>query len=146
MGAGTQVSDLRNDYQPIAMPVGGERLDTGLTKVGAFIGDHSKTGINALVNTGTLVGVFSQILPSGSLPPRVIPSFCRFNRGQLEEEGDPRQLVVTAATVMRRRGQELSCAHIDLFHALFEQTAAQREESIRDYQLKHLLPGAIPVR
>ena len=43
LGAGTQVSDLRNDYGAIAFRIGGRTVDSGLLKVGAFLGDHAKT-------------------------------------------------------------------------------------------------------
>src|SRR4029077_11502764 len=45
LAAGTQTSDLRNDYGPIRVTVAGQRIATGRTKVGSFIGDHSKTGL-----------------------------------------------------------------------------------------------------
>src|SRR6185503_20580297 len=67
LGAGTQVSDLRHDYEAVTVPLGGERVNTGLTKVGCFIGDHTKTGLNTLINTGSVVGAFCQLLPTGGL-------------------------------------------------------------------------------
>ncbi len=138
LGAGTQVSDLRNDYGPVKVTVNGERVATGLTKVGSFIGDHTKTGLNALLNTGTTAGVFCNLLPSGSLLPQVIPSFCTYGHAQLQECWDLRQLFTTAATAMRRRGQELTAAHNEFFFGLYDRTAALRRQVIRDSELKRL--------
>ncbi len=45
LGTGTQVSDLRTDYGAIAFRIGGRTIDSGLLKVGAFLGDHAKTSI-----------------------------------------------------------------------------------------------------
>jgi UDP-N-acetylglucosamine diphosphorylase/glucosamine-1-phosphate N-acetyltransferase len=128
LAAGTQISDLRNDYGRVNVTLNGTRTDTGLSKVGSFIGDHTKTGLGALFNTGTVVGAFCNLLPSGELMPRVIPSFCRYARGQLQLRSDWRELLATAAKVMERRGRQLTDAHTNLINALFDQTTAQREQ------------------
>src|SRR5204862_781774 len=64
LAAGTQVGDLRNDYGMVRCTINGQRLPTGLTKVGAFFGDHAKTGLNPLINTGSVFGAFCQLLPA----------------------------------------------------------------------------------
>jgi UDP-N-acetylglucosamine diphosphorylase/glucosamine-1-phosphate N-acetyltransferase len=138
IAAGTQVSDLRNDYGPVRLTINGERVNSGLTKVGAFFGDHAKTGIGALLNTGTVAGAFSGLLPDGSLLPHVIPSFCNYGRGQLQEIWDLKQLFATAATMMRRRGRELTEAYRDRVFTLYEETAGFRRQVIRDCELKRL--------
>jgi UDP-N-acetylglucosamine diphosphorylase/glucosamine-1-phosphate N-acetyltransferase len=138
IAAGTQVSDLRNDYGPVRLTINGERVNSGLTKVGAFFGDHAKTGIGALLNTGTVAGAFSGLLPDGSLLPHVIPSFCTYGRGQLQESWDLKQLFATAATMMRRRGRELTEAYRDRVFNLYEETAGFRRQVIRDSELKRL--------
>jgi UDP-N-acetylglucosamine diphosphorylase/glucosamine-1-phosphate N-acetyltransferase len=131
LAAGTQTSDLRADYQPISMAVAGAVVPTGLTKIGAFLGDHTKTGINTLVNTGTSAGAFCQIFPSNLLPPRVLPSFSSFARGQLQQGPELSQLLATAAIMMGRRGFNLTDTHADFFRRLFGQTAPQRERAVR---------------
>lgn len=138
LAAGTQVSDLRNDYGRVSVTVHGRKVDTGLTKVGAFIGDHSKTGLTTLLNTGTVIGAFCTLLPSGRLLPRVIPSFCRCNQGQIQPRSDWREMLTTAAKVMGRRGQELTSAHTDLYITLFDQTAGQRKQVLRDSEQRLL--------
>jgi UDP-N-acetylglucosamine diphosphorylase/glucosamine-1-phosphate N-acetyltransferase len=130
LAAGTQVSDLRNDYATVRMRVGGREIDTGLTKIGAFVGDHSKTGLTALLNTGSSVGAFTQLLSAGGLLPRTVPSFCNCNRGQLTERSDLAELFRTAALAMRRRGQELTDAQKDLYSEVFRQTAGERRQAL----------------
>ncbi|HYT92868.1 MAG TPA: putative sugar nucleotidyl transferase [Gemmataceae bacterium] len=136
LGAGTQVSDLRNDYGMIRVSVNGVRVPTGRNKVGSFIGDHTKTGLGTLLNTGTTVGAFCGLLPSGSLLPHVIPSFCMYGYGQLQERWDLRQLFATAAVAMRRRGHELSGVHTDFLFGLYDRTAALRRKVIREVELR----------
>jgi UDP-N-acetylglucosamine diphosphorylase/glucosamine-1-phosphate N-acetyltransferase len=126
LAAGTQVSDLRADYQPVTMTVAGQAVPTGLTKVGAFFGDHTKTGINTLFNTGTRVGAFCQVFPADRMPPRVVPSFCAFARGQLRPADGLDPLFATAAVAMGRRGQEWTPAHAEFFRGLHARTAAER--------------------
>jgi UDP-N-acetylglucosamine diphosphorylase/glucosamine-1-phosphate N-acetyltransferase len=129
LAAGTQTSDLRNDYGPIRVSVAGRRIATGRTKIGSFIGDHSKTGLGALLNTGSVIGVFSNLLPAGSLLPQLVPSFCQVNNGQIQERKDIEQIFATAATVMSRRGATFTDHHRAFFDWLYGKTsptAAQR--------------------
>src|SRR5262249_36975440 len=111
LGAGTCNSDLRNDYGEGTVTGAGRRGPTGLTKVGCFLGDHTKTGLGTLLNTGTVAGMFCNLLPSGSLLPKTIPSFCTWWNGGLAEQGDLPALLRTAAEVMRRRGAAFGEAH-----------------------------------
>jgi UDP-N-acetylglucosamine diphosphorylase/glucosamine-1-phosphate N-acetyltransferase len=138
IAAGTQVSDLRNDYAPIHVSIAGQRVSSGLTKIGVYMGDHSKTALAALINSGSVVGAFSNLLPTGSLLPSLVPSFCNVRYGQLQERNDLRQAFNTAATVMRRRGRELTGTHVDFFFNLFESTAAQRARAIRESEQRRL--------
>jgi UDP-N-acetylglucosamine diphosphorylase/glucosamine-1-phosphate N-acetyltransferase len=142
LAAGVQVSDLRNDYQTISVTIGGQRVQTGLTKVGAFLGDHTKLGLNTLLNTGTVAGAFCNLLPSGTLLPRVIPSFCTFWNGQLIEQPDVPHLLDTAATVMQRRGCELTSAQAALYRAVHDQTAAYRRQVLREGEQRRLRRSA----
>jgi UDP-N-acetylglucosamine diphosphorylase/glucosamine-1-phosphate N-acetyltransferase len=138
LAAGTQVSDLRNDYGRVSVTVNGTKIDSQLSKVGSFIGDHSKTGLCALLNTGTVIGAFCNLLPWGSYLPRVIPSFCSCSHGQVQARSDWREMLTTAAKVMQRRGQELTPAHTDLMNALYDQTAAQRKLVLREGEHRRL--------
>lgn len=125
-GAGTQTSDLRNDYGEVTVPVGGRPVATGLSKVGCFLGDHTKTGLGALINTGTSAGVFCQLLPCGRLLPKYFPSFTMCWNGTLAANSSLPQLLQTAREVMRRRGATLTEIHAALFRHLFDLSAAER--------------------
>jgi UDP-N-acetylglucosamine diphosphorylase/glucosamine-1-phosphate N-acetyltransferase len=140
LAAGTQTSDLRNDYGIIRVSVDGERIATGRTKIGSFIGDHSKTGLGALLNTGSAIGVFSNLLPAGSLLPQTVPSFCQVQYGKIQENQDLQQLFSTAATVMSRRGLTFTDTHREFFQGLFDRTSAQRLRTIREIEMRQLRP------
>lgn len=138
LGAGTFTSDLRTDYGEVRISVAGRTVNTGLIKVGTFFGDHVKTSIGTLFNTGSTVGPFALLLTSGTLLPRVIPAFCRFGHGRLNERTDLGQMFETAATVMGRRNREWTEAHADAYLELYEQTAAERMLSLREGEQRRL--------
>jgi UDP-N-acetylglucosamine diphosphorylase/glucosamine-1-phosphate N-acetyltransferase len=141
-GAGTSNSDLRNDYGEVAVTVNGERIATGLTKVGCFLGDHTKTGLGTLLNTGTNVGTFCNLLPAGTYVSRYVPSFCSWWNGALSANVHLPRLLQTADEVMRRRGGALTEAHAALYGTLFEQTAVDRQRALADAQRKQLRRSA----
>ncbi len=76
LGADTNVSNLKNTYEPVKLwsYVTGHFENTGEQFCGLMMGDHSKTGINTMFNTGTVVGVNSNIFGDG-YQRNFIPSF-----------------------------------------------------------------------
>lgn len=138
LGAGTQTSDLRNDYGEVHVTVNGQSMATGQNKVGSFIGDHVKTGLGTLLNTGSTIGAFAMLLPSGSLLPRRVPSFCQVFNGTLQELWDLRKLFGTAATVMSRRGQAMTEDHYELYDRLYEASAEARRRAVREHEMRWL--------
>lgn len=140
LGAGTHNSDLRNDYGEITVTVNGRRVATGLTKVGCFLGDHTKAGLGTLLNTGCNAGVFCHLLP-GRLLPRYIPSFASWWNEALTDRADLAELLRTAAVVMGRRGVVFTEVHETLYRTLFEQTAAERRRALRDAERRALQRG-----
>jgi UDP-N-acetylglucosamine diphosphorylase/glucosamine-1-phosphate N-acetyltransferase len=76
MGAGTNSSNLKNNYDIVKVWNYYEQsfIDTGLQFVGLIMGDHTKTGINTMFNTGTVIGVNANVFGSG-FPRAFIPSF-----------------------------------------------------------------------
>ncbi len=63
LGSGTKIANLRLDERNVVVRVKGEAVDTGLRKLGAIIGDDVKTGVNAVLDVGTVVGEGSFIGP-----------------------------------------------------------------------------------
>lgn len=62
-GAGSITSNLKSDKKKVVISIAGEKLDTGLKKLGAIIGDYAEVGCNAVLNPGTVVGRNSIIYP-----------------------------------------------------------------------------------
>jgi UDP-N-acetylglucosamine diphosphorylase/glucosamine-1-phosphate N-acetyltransferase len=141
LGAGTQTSDLRNDYGEASVFVNGRLVRTGQTKVGCFLGDHTKTAIGVLLNTGTSAGAFCNLLPGGLLPRR-LPSFVRCSDGRLSANDDLELLLSSATKVMARRDCELTPAHAALYRAVFEQTAPDRRAALLDAERRALRRSA----
>lgn len=57
LGAGTRLSNLKNDASPITIKLSsGEEIPTGRRKLGGILGDEVKTGCNTVANPGTLIG------------------------------------------------------------------------------------------
>ena len=82
LGALTTNSDLKNDYSASSVTLDGHTpIDTGSTKVGSLIGDHTKTSIGTLLNTGAYVGAMALIAATGKPLPKFIPSFAWFLEG-----------------------------------------------------------------
>ncbi|ARV10715.1 glucose-1-phosphate thymidylyltransferase [Winogradskyella sp. PC-19] len=76
LGADTNNSNLKNNYAEVRLwDYNSEGFaKTGLQFCGLMMGDHSKCGINTMFNTGTVVGVSSNIFGSG-FPRNFVPSF-----------------------------------------------------------------------
>ncbi len=75
MGAGSITSNVKSDKQPVAVKniSSGERIETGLKKFGAMLGDHVEVGCNTVLNPGTVIGKNTNIYPV-SCVRGVIPS------------------------------------------------------------------------
>ena len=63
LGAGVVLSNVKVIKGNVAIEVNGERIDTGLRKFGALIGDHGQIGCNAVLNPGSIIGRGSVIYP-----------------------------------------------------------------------------------
>lgn len=76
LGANTNNSNLKNNYKSVSLYTYAlqEFYDTGETFCGTFMGDYTKAGISTVFNTGTVVGVCSNIY-GGGFQEKYIPSF-----------------------------------------------------------------------
>ena len=126
LGALTTNSDLKNNYSQVRVQLKDNQINTGLIKVGAFLGDHVKTGIGTLLNTGINVG-FAANLFGGRMPKdRFIPSFAWYDGKDLKEYRLD-QFISTASEVMKRRGVKLEEEEKNFLKELFALTRKERE-------------------
>jgi UDP-N-acetylglucosamine diphosphorylase/glucosamine-1-phosphate N-acetyltransferase len=132
LGALTANSDLKNDYSTVSVMLDGRRaINTGSTKVGSLIGDHVKTSIGTLLNTGSYVGAMALIMATGKPLPKFIPSFAWFLEGIVTKGFGKGQLYETAKVVMSRRGCKWTEAEQDMWDAVNKMTAPMRDRAIK---------------
>lgn len=125
LGAGTNNSDLKNNYGTVKVTLGSEQVDTGLQFVGLTMGDHSKTAINSMFNTGTVVGVCCNIFGFG-FPPKYVPSFSWGAAGETFTTFAIDRAIDVARRVMARRSIELTASEGKLFRKIFDLTMEER--------------------
>lgn len=73
MGAGSITSNVKSDKTLVTVQGEGIRIETGLKKMGAMLGDNVEVGCNSVLNPGTVIGRNSNIYPT-SMVRGVIPS------------------------------------------------------------------------
>jgi UDP-N-acetylglucosamine diphosphorylase/glucosamine-1-phosphate N-acetyltransferase len=116
LGALTTCSDLKNNYGSVRVDLGDGAEDTGQRFVGLLAGDHVKTAIGTLFNTGTTVGFATNIF-GGGMPPKCVPAFSWGGAADAPAYAVA-QAAATAAVVMDRRGCRFLPAHRALFEAI----------------------------
>lgn len=64
MGAGSITSNVKSDKTLVVVRAGDEKLETGLKKFGAMLGDHVEVGCNSVLNPGTVIGKQANVYPT----------------------------------------------------------------------------------
>ena len=124
LGADTNNSNLKNNYDEVKAwsYVDGRFAKTGQQFCGLIMGDHSKSGINTMFNTGTVVGVSANVYGAG-FPRNFIASFTWGGpQGTMEYRID--RALDTADRMMKRRGLEVD----EVEKAILEQVYALSAE------------------
>ena len=67
MGAGAVTSNVKGDRTPVTLHDGSEKMETGLKKMGAMLGDWAEIGCNSVLNPGTIIGRHAQVYPLTSV-------------------------------------------------------------------------------
>ena len=67
MGAGSITSNVKSDKKLVVIKGKGEKIETGIKKVGAFVGDYVEVGCQSVLNPGTVVGRHTNIYPLSSV-------------------------------------------------------------------------------
>jgi len=117
LGADCNTSNLKNTYGNITVQLNGAQVNTGEMFLGLLCGDHTKAGINTMFTTGTIIGIFSNIVGGGFFPQ----SISSFNWGghidspvyQLEKA------ISVAEIVMKRRNYIPTEEEKDLWRTVF---------------------------
>lgn len=122
LGAATNNSNLKNNYDHVKMwdyQVGG-LIDTGLQFCGMVMGDHSKSAIGTTFNTGTTIGVSSNIFGSG-FPPKFIRSFAWGGADKMVTYSLERALQTANLAISRKIG-DMSTMDLDILKAVYEES------------------------
>ena len=126
IGADTNTSNLKNNYAEVKLwNYQMEKFTkTGLQFCGLMMGDHSKCAINTMFNTGTVVGVSTNIFGSG-FPRNFVPSYswggaASFSTYQLKK------VIEVARVVMKRRDIFLSEVDENILQHVFDETSKFR--------------------
>ena len=121
LGADTNCSNLKNNYSLVDIYNYRQEkmMSTGQQFCGLIMGDNSKTGINTMLNTGTVVGICSNIFGAG-FPSKHIPSFswCSIDKTEIYqlEKG-----IETIERMKARRGLKLEKRERQILKFLFDQ-------------------------
>lgn len=88
MGAGAVTSNVKGDKKPVVIHNGEENIETGLKKVGAFLGDYAEIGCNSVLNPGTVIGKNTQVYPL-SMVRGVVDENCIYKKeGEIVKKHD----------------------------------------------------------
>ena len=127
LGADTNTSDLKNNYSAVRVQINGRMIDSGNQFVGLTMGDHSKSGINVMFDTGTVVGISGNIYGAG-LPPKFVPSFAWGSEKDFTIYDLDRSLD-TMRKVMARRSVKMTPGYEKLVRKIYADTADERQSS-----------------
>ncbi len=86
MGAGSITSNVKSDKTLVKVTVGGERIDTGLKKFGAMLGDFVEVGCGSVLNPGTVIGKNTNIYPLSSVRGTVPANSIYKKAGEVAEK------------------------------------------------------------
>ncbi len=86
LGAGTILSNVKNVGREVSFHHRGERVDTGLRKFGAVLGDGCKTGCNTVLNPGVMLGPGCVTYPNTTLRSGVYPANTLIKVRQQQQE------------------------------------------------------------
>lgn len=128
IGADSNNSNLKNNYDEVRLWSYETEgfAKTGLQFCGLMMGDHSKCGINTMFNTGTVVGVSTNIFGSG-FPRNFVPSFSWGGASGFTTYVT-KKAFETAKIVMSRRKVEFTEEDAKIFEHIFEETKKYRKE------------------
>lgn len=86
MGAGSITSNVKSDKSPVTIQTGYGKVQTGLKKMGAVLGDGVEVGCNSVLNPGTVVGKKSNIYPLSMVRGYIPPCSIYKKQGEIVEK------------------------------------------------------------
>jgi len=127
IGANTTTSDLKMTYGTVSMKIGDEKKDTGITKLGSFFGDMSKTSIGTNIYCGMRIGISTHLY--GNIANDV-PSYVIYGQGIGSEnaEMDVSSAIKFQKRMMSRRTINMSAHYENMMKTIFDMTIKERKD------------------
>ena len=116
IGAGTNNSNLKNNYSTIKFNHGTGEYDTGKQFLGSMIGDYSTIGISTMLNSGTYIGIGCNVFGAG-FQNKYIPSF---SWGKENSIYNIEKLIKTINRMQKRRKTSLSTIEADFLKKIYK--------------------------
>ncbi len=115
LGAGTTTSNLKNTYGNVQLWTPNGLKNTGEQFLGTLFGDHAKTGIGTMLNTGTVLSIGANVY-GGQMPPKYVPPFA-WGEGEPYGKFEITKFIEVARKVMKRRGVEMTDGEATVYRA-----------------------------
>jgi UDP-N-acetylglucosamine diphosphorylase / glucose-1-phosphate thymidylyltransferase / UDP-N-acetylgalactosamine diphosphorylase / glucosamine-1-phosphate N-acetyltransferase / galactosamine-1-phosphate N-acetyltransferase len=107
LGAGTTTSNLKSTYGPVRLRLEEADLETGHQFLGSLIGDHAKTAIGMMLDTGSVIGAGASVF-DGVRAPKYVPPFAW--GGSASERMTQQKFLAIVERVLPRRDVEVTDA------------------------------------
>ena len=114
IGAGTNNSNLKNNYGHIKFIFENKQINTERTFLGAMIGDYTRIGISTMLNTGTYIGIGSNVYGADFQDKFIKP----FSWGK-NEKVDFNKFIDTCIKMKKRRNENLSKTEKNLLEKIY---------------------------
>jgi len=126
LGANTNNSNMKNNYSTVKVwnYVAGAYVNSWEQFCGLVMGDHTKCGINTMLNTGTIMGIFGNVFGAG-FPTKFIPSFT-WGGVETSVTYQLEKALQVAEKVYQRRNKPFDEVEQNIIKAIFEQTQQYR--------------------
>ena len=119
LGAGTSCSNIRNTASPVkTYDMRTNEFFQASLKTGVIMGDHVRTAIHTAINSGTVMGPFSNIFEIQGLTPKFIPPFSWGGRSDQKYLID--KLILDVQRWQAMKGVEISTNTVDMIHKLYK--------------------------
>ena len=131
LGAGTTMSDEKSTFGTVRIVHQGNRIETGMRKLGSIIGSLTTTGVSTTLFSGKTVGVCSSVY---GMAASNIPSFTSYAKsfGQVTEL-NPDQVTTTQERLYKNHGRKQSKRDTELINRIYTMTSDERK--LRDKQI-----------
>jgi len=120
LGAGTTTSNLKNNYSKIVLNIDEQKVNTNSIFLGSIIGDHTKTGIQTMLNTGTMVGISSNLYGAGYHNKTINSYSWEDASGNEVISYEIEKAISTARTSMERRNVKITEAYEQMMRHVYE--------------------------